>query len=720
LKSYFGIVDRQLLFTIIDLIDRLYIILSRPQMRVTLLIYALSDGGAQRVMSILANYWVSQGWDVNLIMLVSSTKPPFYKLDDRIAIKSLDIAANSSSPLDAIGNTWQRVNVLKQEIIASKPDVVISFMTTVNVYNILACWGLNIPTIVCEHTYPGAVDANKIWQLLMKWSYRHADIVTVLTQNAVPFYPPESGYRTIVMPNPVMEPEPIGVTDRLLPDRSAIAVGRLDPRKGFDLLIRAFDRLRDKYPDWQLTILGEGDLRTELEDLRAQLQLTDRVHLPGAVSNVRDYLAQAELFVVSSRVEGFPMGLCEAMACGLPVIATDCLSGPRDIIQDGIDGMLIKTEDLDALTAGLDTLMSDPLKRQQLAKNAPKVLDKFGLESIMNMWKETIEEAIARPKPGNLLLLRIKIALLRPYNYLVSLLPIKLANKLLRIHQDMNWSISIYEGKDFLSLKPTSAVNNPVLTRKDITDTVTSFVADPFMIRTQDDEWLMFFEILNYKKNKGEIAFARSKDGYRWNYQQVVLTEKFHLSYPYVFKYESDWYMIPESCEANSVRLYKAKRFPDSWEFVKEILVGGRFVDSSILNFDGLWWLFVGVEPVEGQACNTLRLYYADSPLGDWVEHPMSPVVSNDMKTSRPGGRMRQIDNRPIRFTQDCLTAYGYNLKAIRIDTLTTTEYAESTILADDAYLLELGTMPCNHIGMHQLDFMMLNDDRCLACTDSR
>lgn len=369
-------------------------------MKITLVIYALSGGGAERVMSILANYWAKIGWDVTLIMLVPPTKPPFYPLDNRIKIRSLGIAEKSRSKLDAIGNTWRRVKVLRQEIVASQPDVVISFMNAVNVYNILACWGLNIPTIVCEHTYPGSTDANKIWQILMKWSYRYADIVTVLTQNAVPFYPPESGYRTIVMPNPVLTPDPIGVTERLLPKNSLIAVGRLDPRKGFDLLMKAFHRLQHKYPDWQLTILGEGDLRAELEQLRSQLQLTERVNMPGSVNNVRDYLAQAELFVVSSRVEGFPMGLCEAMACGLPVIATDCLSGPRDIIQDGIDGMLVRTEDLDALTAGLDALMSDPVKRQQLAQNAPQVLDRFGLESVMKMWADAIGIAIDRRKYG--------------------------------------------------------------------------------------------------------------------------------------------------------------------------------------------------------------------------------------------------------------------------------------------------------------------------------
>jgi GalNAc-alpha-(1->4)-GalNAc-alpha-(1->3)-diNAcBac-PP-undecaprenol alpha-1,4-N-acetyl-D-galactosaminyltransferase len=363
-------------------------------MKVTLVIYGLGSGGAERVMSILANYWVSQGWDVTLIVLVPSTKPPFYPLDSRIKLKSLGIAEKSLSAIAAIPNTWRRVKILRQEIIADRPDVVISFMSAVNVYNILACWNLNIPTIVCEHTYPGATDASKIWQLLMKWSYPHADLVTVLTQSAVPFYPADRGYHTIVIPNPVLNPPPICAIDRLLPAHSLIAIGRLDPRKGFDLLLRAFHQIHPQYPDWQLTILGEGSRRSQLEELRSQLQLTDCVHLPGAVTNVRDYLAQAELFVMPSRVEGFPMALCEAMVCGLPVLATDCLSGPRDIIEDGVNGVLVATEDVDALAAGLAALMSDPAQRRHLADNAPKIIDRFGVDRVMEMWTEAIDKSI--------------------------------------------------------------------------------------------------------------------------------------------------------------------------------------------------------------------------------------------------------------------------------------------------------------------------------------
>jgi GalNAc-alpha-(1->4)-GalNAc-alpha-(1->3)-diNAcBac-PP-undecaprenol alpha-1,4-N-acetyl-D-galactosaminyltransferase len=365
-------------------------------MKVTLVIYGLGGGGAERVMSILANYWVAQGWEVTLIMLVDATQSSFYSLDPRIKLQSLGLAKNSANWLVAIYNTCQRVMRLRREIMADRPDVVISFMNSVNVYNILACWNLDIPTIVSEHTYPGATDANKVWQLLMKWSYRYADAIAVLTENAVPFYPATQGYRTIVMPNPILPLQPVFATAQLLPTPSLIAVGRLDPRKGFDLLLRAFHQIHDRHPDWQLTILGEGEIRAELEDLRSQLQLTDRVHLPGAVHNVPDYLHQAALFVMPSRVEGFPMALCEAMVAGLPVLAADCLSGPRDIIEDGVNGVLVATEDVDALATGLDTLMSDRLKREYLAQNAPHILDRFGLERVMAIWAQEIEKVVDR------------------------------------------------------------------------------------------------------------------------------------------------------------------------------------------------------------------------------------------------------------------------------------------------------------------------------------
>jgi hypothetical protein len=117
-----------------------------------------------------------------------------------------------------------------------------------------------------------------------------------------------------------------------------------------------------------------------------------------------------------------------------------------------------------------------------------------------------------------------------------------------------------------------------------------------------------------------------------------------------------------------------------------------------------------------------MKLYYADSLLGEWVEHPMSPIVNDSLEISRPAGRMRQIGDcqRPIRFAQDCTKTYGHNVTAIQIETLTKSEYAETKIQVDGSYLFELGTMSCNSIGMHHIDFIILNDDRCIACVDAR
>jgi GalNAc-alpha-(1->4)-GalNAc-alpha-(1->3)-diNAcBac-PP-undecaprenol alpha-1,4-N-acetyl-D-galactosaminyltransferase len=364
--------------------------------KVTLVIGGMGMGGAERVMSILANYWATHGWKVTLITLVDRSKPSFYPLDPQVKLVQLGVTGDSGNPAMAVIKIWQRVRVLRQAIIASTPDVAIGFMATSGVMSILACWNLGIPVIVSKRIYPSMSEATKIWKLLMKWTYPFADLVVVLTESALSFYPPKQGYRAIVLPNPVILPPATAQIEPLLPKPTLIAVGRLAPQKGFDLLITAFAKIQHDYPDWHLTILGEGESRVELEALRAEFQLIDRVHLPGKVTNVHDYLRQADIFVMSSRCEGFPNALCEAMACGLPVISTDCLSGPREIITNGVDGILVATEDVEALAMGLEKLMSDPAKRQQLAHAAPQILERFGLDRVLNMWTDAVKQAIAR------------------------------------------------------------------------------------------------------------------------------------------------------------------------------------------------------------------------------------------------------------------------------------------------------------------------------------
>lgn len=364
-------------------------------MRCTLIIHSLSSGGAERVMSTIANYWVKKGWEITLLTFTDGSKAPFYPLDDRVTHRSLALAKSSSNPMMGIWNNFASIQGLRAAIIKSKPDIVISFLQETNVIAALATRWLNIPILVSERNDPAMISSSKIWELLRLWTYPLADRIVVQTQRAGNYFPAKVQDRIVVVPNPVvLPPDTIFASADLLGDQSLIAVGRLMPQKGFDLLLQALARLKDRYPDWTLTILGEGNLRPQLEELSTELGLADRVHLPGRVNNPHEFLHQADIFIMSSRYEGFPNALCEAMVCGLPVISTDCPNGPREIIRDGVDGILVPTEDVSALAAAMERLMSDPLLRKSLAAAAPFVAERFSLEKVMLMWESLISQVI--------------------------------------------------------------------------------------------------------------------------------------------------------------------------------------------------------------------------------------------------------------------------------------------------------------------------------------
>lgn len=341
-------------------------------------------------MSIMANYWAAKKWDVIILTLDHGLVTPFFPLHPAIRHVPLGVSRNSANKIVGLIKNMRRVCVLKNAIRASKPDVVISFMDSTNVITVLAASQLGVPVIVSEHTDPEMLQGIH-WRKLREWVYPHADRVVVLTQLAQRYFPPKLRAKISVIPNPVLLPpvEPISSrTDVLNP--MVISVGRLVHEKGFDVLLRAFAQLKDKYRLWRLTILGEGPMRSELETLARTLQLAGRVSLPGRVTNPYPVLKQADLFVMSSRVEGFGMALCEALATGLPAIATDCRTGPSEIIRHGVDGLLVKTDNLDALTAAMDRLMGNEEERLTLSRRATEVTQRFSLETVMSIWEELL------------------------------------------------------------------------------------------------------------------------------------------------------------------------------------------------------------------------------------------------------------------------------------------------------------------------------------------
>jgi hypothetical protein len=273
---------------------------------------------------------------------------------------------------------------------------------------------------------------------------------------------------------------------------------------------------------------------------------------------------------------------------------------------------------------------------------------------------------------------------------------------------DYIWSIAIYTGTTPLTIEAPGDVKNPVLTGADVTDVSAKYTADPFMVY-HETHWYMFFEVLNSETERGEIGMASSRDGFAWQYGRIVLRESFHLSYPYVFRFEGDFYMMPEARQAQSVRLYRAINFPVEWQHVQTLLEGD-LADPSVFFHDGKWWMFV----LEGE--DILRLYFAVDLRGPWREHVKSPVVTANLKISRPGGRVLATGGRIIRFAQDGVPLYGSRLRALEIRRLDETSYEEAEL--SESPILKANRRGWNAIGMHHIDIHLLADGRWLACVD--
>jgi len=277
---------------------------------------------------------------------------------------------------------------------------------------------------------------------------------------------------------------------------------------------------------------------------------------------------------------------------------------------------------------------------------------------------------------------------------------------------EKDWSIGVYEGKSSpFDLKSPPDIINPVLTKEDVTDVDASFIADPFMI-PHEDKYYMFFEVLNKENKQGEIGYAVSSDAKKWEYQKIILGEPFHLSYPHVFKWQGDYYLIPESYEDYSVRVYKAKSFPGEWEHVTNILGGYHFVDPTIFRHQNKWWMFVTTP-----SSDVLNLYYSDNLLENWKPHPSNPIRKNDKHHSRPAGRVLSLNGKLYRFTQDDAPYYGIQVFAFEITELSDTTYADK-LISEKPIITKTGN-GWNESGMHQIDLHRIQS-KWIAIVDGK
>jgi len=235
----------------------------------------------------------------------------------------------------------------------------------------------------------------------------------------------------------------------------------------------------------------------------------------------------------------------------------------------------------------------------------------------------------------------------------------------------------------------------PTLSGADVTGLAGWFVADPFLFKAEN-RWYMFMEVCDGAKHKGMIGVAQSADGLEWKYDRIVLEQPYHLSFPYVFEWKGQYYMLPEGARGGALRLYISHNFPYDWEEIA-VLTKEDVVDNTLFRHGGRWWLFAS-----SHDARTLRLFTSDKLTEGWNEHPQSPVIPDNRESARLGGPVFSADGKLYRVAQDCLAKYGDKIRVYEILNLTADQYSEKEI--DESPILEGGDVPWAEDGIHQFD----------------
>ena len=337
-------------------------------------------------MSIIANAFSEKNnWEVSLLTL-DNAPSPFYTLSPKIDHKSLKLYQESKGPIGALINNLGRVRKLRKALKNSKPDIILSFADKTNALTLLA--GMDIaPILVSERIHPEKHNIGRFWSKLRKEIYPSAARVVVQVEDVADWVKDNIGIPSTIIPNPI-------VPEHIFKRKSKrfykiIASGRLVEQKGFDLLIEAFSKLEDPQ-GWSLCIFGEGPLAVRLQNQIDSHNLSHNIRLRGRSETMMENLSEADIFILSSRFEGFPNALLEAMGTGLACIAFNCPSGPKDMIDDGKNGILVEDGNVDELSIAMNALIADATLCTRLGKNAEKSVEQYYMENNIQLWEDTL------------------------------------------------------------------------------------------------------------------------------------------------------------------------------------------------------------------------------------------------------------------------------------------------------------------------------------------
>ncbi|MFQ5609113.1 MAG: glycosyltransferase family 4 protein [Woeseiaceae bacterium] len=355
--------------------------------RILLVISSLECGGAERVMTDMANHWSRMGREIVLVTWSGPDVPDFYALDPAVTRIFLNVESPNTSAIGKLRSHFSRIRQLRNCLSERSPHVVLSFIDWSNVLTILAAFRKPARVVVSERIHPAHNNTLATsWKILRKAVYRMADTVVSQTKESSNWVRRHCGVAACTIPNPLRD-LPSAEAER---EQLILGIGRLRRQKGFDLLIRAFASIHNEFNGWRVMIVGRGMEEQKLIDLRDELGLTEKVEIVSPVRNIEDLMARASLVVQPSRFEGFPNVVLEAMGMGAAVVSADCPSGPAEIINDGENGCLVPVDDREALARKMAELLRNPSLRQSIAGRAVDVRTTYGQERIMRLWEDCL------------------------------------------------------------------------------------------------------------------------------------------------------------------------------------------------------------------------------------------------------------------------------------------------------------------------------------------
>lgn len=354
---------------------------------------SLQKGGAERVFVNLAEYFYANGYEVTIVTQYKKENEYSYSRGIGREYSELSDKEITGNRLENFVRRYKKLRGIWKKI---KPDLILSCIGKNNFMAVATSLFLSQKVVVSVVGAPMEEYYTPIMRLLARTLFIKADGIVLQTTEAKKFFPHFLQKKSVILQNSL---NPLFVRERYEGEREKmiVSVGRLDDNKNQAMIIKAFARLRNRFPEYRLAIYGEGEDRKKLESLIEENNLSDRAFLPGVITNVADTIEKSSLFILSSNTEGMPNALIEAMSLGLTVISTDCpCGGPKELINHGENGLLIPVGDVEALYKAMERVLSDPKEAEEMGKRAALIQEQLKPEVTNRSWRNYFESVMGR------------------------------------------------------------------------------------------------------------------------------------------------------------------------------------------------------------------------------------------------------------------------------------------------------------------------------------